>query len=89
MSRHARFEILMVSREKILIRDVGPWSQYPTITNDAENVVAEMIADIKYNGFFIQLGNRRSFYEDSEGKIDELVVRDGKFDGFKSGGWWI
>ena len=50
----------------LVIRDLGPWNKFKTVTNDAENVVAELHA----RGV---LGNRRLFYYDSDGRRDELV----------------
>lgn len=71
---HANFEIIDANEHRLVIRDLGPWNQFPTITNDAEYVV-EQIAKT--------LGERTLLYVDSEGTTDELVVRDGKFFGFQ------
>lgn len=60
----------------VLLRDIGPHSAHPTITNDAENVVASMRD---------QLWGRRLFYIDSENHLDELRVCDGRFVGFLPG----
>lgn len=59
----------------ILIRDVGPWSKFQTITNAAEDVVEELRE--KLNG-------RRLLYYDSLGDLDEILIEDGRFIGFKS-----
>jgi hypothetical protein len=61
----------------VLLKDLGPWDYYCTITNAPEEVVEHMVA----NG----LGDRRLFYIDSEGQQDELKVKDGRFDGFAPG----
>ena len=79
--REARFSISFEDSERLVLLDVGPWDQYPTITNDAEGVVERVVRGESGKG----LGNRRLFYVDSEGLIDELLVRDGKFAGFKAG----
>lgn len=78
--RQANFEIVEQESHKavLVIRDVGPHSQHPTITNDAEGVVERLVREGHLNG-------RRLFYYDSQGGFDELVVTDGKFSGFKSG----
>ena len=60
----------------ILIEDLGPWSQYPTITNAAEETVESLAP---------RLNGRRLFYIDSEGQTDELKVINGKFAGFAPG----
>ena len=64
----------------LVIRDVGPWDAVPTVTNCAEAVVAELT----------QLGKlptgRRLFYYDSEGSLDEILVKEyGRFAGFGPG----
>jgi hypothetical protein len=59
--------------EVLCIRDVGPWDRHQTITNGAEEVVAELAS---------RLGSRRLEYYDSEGIRDQLLVKDGKFAGF-------
>lgn len=87
MSRQANLIIVQMNSEKILIRDVGPWDRYLTITNYAEGVVARMIAGVQHKFSLVKLDGRRLFYEDSDGQIDELVVRDGKFVQFGHGGW--
>jgi len=69
--------LVQESKDYLLIRDIGPWDKYPTITNAAEETV-KMLAHI--------LRNRRLFYYDSENHCDELLVKDGKFAGFKAGG---
>lgn len=80
MGLSARFEILREesTAEQLVIRDIGPWSVYKTITNDAKDVVLEM-------HLFHQLGNRRLLYYDSDGNRDELLHDgQGRFKGFQS-----
>lgn len=62
--------------DRLVIRDLGPWDRHPTVTNDAESVVRELEPI---------LSGRRLFYYDSTGQLDELVIRDGHFAGFKAG----
>jgi hypothetical protein len=73
MARKPRFEIVESTPDYVLIRDVGPWDQYLTVTNGAEEVVAELAP---------MLNGRRLEYYDSEGARDQLLVKDGKFAGF-------
>lgn len=68
--RKPRFEILEERKDYVLIRDIGPWDEYPTVTNGAEEVVADLAP---------MLQGRRLEYYDSDGERDQLVVRDGKF----------
>lgn len=71
--RRANYEILEDGPDVLLIRDLGPWDVYPTVTNAAEEVVAELAG---------RLNGRRLEYIDSDGQRDQLVVRDGRFVGF-------
>lgn len=72
----ARYSIDVDNATYLILRDLGPWSKHPTITNDAANVVADLLP---------RLGGRRLLYIDSEGSVDELVVKDGKFSHFAPG----
>lgn len=67
------YEIIEDTEDYILIKDLGPWDQYMTITNAAEEVVAELAPT---------LAGRRLEYIDSEGRRDQLLVRNGRFVGF-------
>lgn len=69
----ARYKIIEETDDYILIKDLCPWDQYMTVTNDAEEVVAE-IAPI--------LNGRRLEYIDSEGRRDQLIVSNGRFIGY-------
>lgn len=77
--RHACFTLVKNEADRVVIRDEGPWEQYPTVTNDAEHVVELLVR----NGVLTE--GKRLFYYDSEGELDELRVRDGKFAGFGPG----
>jgi hypothetical protein len=48
-----------------------------SVTNDAENVIADLLKD----GY--DLVKNRVLYRDSDRIWDEIVVRAGKFDGFR------
>lgn len=73
MGLPANFYIKHTTSDCVLLEDLGPWERHLTITNDAENVVAQ-VAD--------QLRGRRLEYIDSAGERTELLVKDGKFAGF-------
>ena len=73
----ANYEIVEATPTRIVLRDLGPWDQNMTITNAAESVIEEISK--KCNG----IGSRRVFYYDSEGDLDELLVKNEKFAGFK------
>lgn len=61
--------------DPLIIKDMGPWDEYPTITNAAEEVVEDLVS----RGF---PPGRRLFYYDSGNTLDEILVQDGKFAGF-------
>lgn len=65
-----------VPGEPLVIRDDGPWELYPTITNNAEDVITDL-----WNNGFLKDG-RRVFYYDSEGDLDELRHEGPRFTGF-------
>jgi hypothetical protein len=74
--RHANYRICRENREVVVIEDVGPWSEHPTVTNDAEWVVHQLAG---------YLCGRRLFYFDSMGALDELLVSGDHFAGFAPG----
>lgn len=77
MLRNAVFEMVEnLPGDPLIIRDVGPWNKYKTVTNDAENVVKKLVAQ------GMLFGRRRLLYYDSEGVLSELLIRDERFDGF-------
>lgn len=73
-SRSAKYEVIADTPSLVVLKDVGPWGEFPTVTNDAENVVRTLAP---------RLGLRRLVYVDSEGDLAELVVEKGKFAGFR------
>ncbi len=70
----ANYTVVSDNDDLLIIRDDGPWDRHPTVTNDAERVVEDLAP---------RLGARRLLYIDSDQQMDELVVKDGKFVGFK------
>jgi len=79
-SRRPNYELVQDhAGDPLLIRDLGPWDEHLTITNDPEHVVTKL-----RSAGMLPFG-RRLFYYDSAGILDELVVKDGKFAGFKTG----
>jgi hypothetical protein len=72
-----RYAIEVDGPAYVVIRDLGPWHEHRTITNDVEQVVRDLAP---------MLGTRRLFYYDSSGHLDEIVVADGRFARFIAGG---
>jgi hypothetical protein len=63
----------------VLLTDTGwPWDRHFTITNDAENVVADLTKQGIINNT-IQV-----IYYDSENVLTELLHENGEFKGFRS-----
>jgi len=79
MNKHANYRILNPKAENedpLLIEDIGPWDSFPTITNAAEFVVADL-----HRYGYLPIG-RRLYCIDSEGKISELLIVGGLFYSF-------
>ena len=77
---HAAFAIIVddfLGVDPLVLRDLGPWDQRPTITNDAEQVVRTLVALGRLTD------GRKLYYYDSEGELTEILVKDGEFAGFK------
>lgn len=68
--RRANYHVVVKTDAYMVLRDVGPWSRYPTITNDAERVLEDLRPI---------LGGRRLFYYDSEGELTEICYDLGRF----------
>ena len=66
-----------IPEKPLVIRDIG-WRDHMSVTNDAEAVVEDLWNKGK-------LSDRRLFYYDSAGDLDELVHIDGSFIRFRPG----
>jgi hypothetical protein len=72
------FDILSdVPDQPLVIRDVGPWDRYPTITNGIEDVVTQL-----YHLGRLRPG-RRFLYVDSDGILTEALHAEGRFTGYR------
>lgn len=79
MSKHANYVIITDRHfcgDPVVIKDLGPWDTFLTITNDVEHVVNQLVKSGRLTE------GRKLLYYDSEGELDEIVVRNGKFSGF-------
>ncbi|MEE8241505.1 MAG: hypothetical protein V3R16_09580 [Nitrospirales bacterium] len=75
----ANFEIVERDKYHVVLRDLGPWDERLTITNDAPAVVQDLVSDgTLAKGAWL-------FYYDSAGDLDEIIVTDGRFAGFRAG----
>lgn len=74
MARIAKYEVSALNSKYVLLKDLGPWDKYPTITNSAEEVVSEVMVWL--------MPNQRIFYYDSNGILTELIHKDGMFHSF-------
>lgn len=62
----------------LVIRDIGLAGDV-SVTNDAERVVEELVRAGRLPP------GRKLLYYDSDGQLDEIVVKDGRFAGFQPG----
>lgn len=76
----ARFNIIYNDETYILIEDQCEIYNSMSITNDAEGVVEYLIKDS-----IVDVSNKKIFYVDTEGRVDELEHNGQKFIGFKPG----
>jgi len=76
MGNHARYEIVVNKADHIYIRDLCP-PDCLSVTNDAEYVVKTILSNF---------GNKKIFYKDTSGCVDELAHDGKKFVEFLPGG---
>jgi len=77
---HAEFQLQKHESGKyIFIRDIGHNNGRKTVTNDAEYVVKLLYKEYEITD------ETRIFYDDSDGRIDELLHSGTRFTGFKAG----
>jgi len=74
--KHASYDIESVTPDAVRIRDMGPWNDHRTITNDVEWVVEQI-----YAAGYLR-GKQRLLYWDSHDKLDEIEHLNGRFIGF-------
>jgi hypothetical protein len=82
-NKSAMFKIITMDKSIIFIHELYDHknkSLYKTVTNDAEKVV-----EILYSKLTLLYNDRRLFYRDTRGRIDEIVHQDGKFVEFRAG----
>lgn len=63
--------------EQLVIRDLGPWNAFKTVTNAVEEVVADL-----YRAGVLWAG-RRLLYYDSLEELTEIAHAGGRFEGFR------
>ncbi len=68
------YALLAVTDYWVVIRDLGPWEDHSSVTNNPEAVVYDLAHE-----FGADLGGRRLAYYDSDGNLDELVLENGWF----------
>jgi hypothetical protein len=81
---HPQFEIVadQSTPDILVLRDVGPWDEHPTVTNAIERVIADL-----RDRYHLPPG-RRLFYYDSHGELTEaLLDSDGRFAGYSCPSW--
>ncbi len=78
-NNHAVFRIEDEKENYIFIKDTGNHHNCITVTNDVEWVLSELFSLCE------NAENKRIFYMDSEGSIDEIVHNGKAFISFKAG----
>ncbi len=71
--RKSNYIISINTKEFIFVVDVGPWNEFMTVTNNVEDVLKSLGP---------VLGNKKLYYEDSEGIFDEILHDGIVFMGF-------
>tara|TARA_R110002126_G_C10490983_1_gene504920 strand:+ start:151622 stop:151900 length:279 start_codon:yes stop_codon:yes gene_type:complete len=66
----------------VIIRDDGPWDYKPTVTNDIESVVKELVKE----GVLPFNARQQFFYYDSTCVLTGVCIDDGEFNGFFDAG---
>jgi hypothetical protein len=74
----SNYEIISNKFGRVVIKDIGPWDKFFTVTNNAENVVIELVQK-----GVLKPGNRL-FYFDSVGDLSEIKIVGDKFCRFES-----
>ncbi len=74
--KNANYEIIKETPEYVVIKDLGPWDKFPTVTNKAQEVVESLFSTLK---------GRKLFYYDSNNNCAEIKIKDGEFSGFSFG----
>ncbi|MDP2730292.1 MAG: hypothetical protein Q8O55_07410 [Dehalococcoidales bacterium] len=79
MSICANFRIEKDTPKYILLKDLGPWGRFRTITNAADDVVSMVNSITPIRG-------RKLYYYDSDNELTELKVNnEQRFAGFGPG----
>ncbi len=79
MSKKPNYEVILRTKKQLILKDLGPWDTYFTITNSAESVVKELYSKGLLNT------NMKLMYYDSNNQLDEIVHSNGEFKHFKVG----
>jgi hypothetical protein len=74
---HAGFEVITENDQFIYLEDTGH-NQFKTVTTDANYVLTSLAEQFG-------LENKRVFYKDSYGEIDEILHKNGILAGYKHG----
>jgi len=76
---HAEYLIIKNAPEYVFILDTGGNAGKRTITNDADFVIQDL------SDFIDNFQNKRVFYTDTDGRIDEMLHNGNQFTTFKAG----
>ena len=77
ISNYEIVEDSITGEDPLIIKDVGPWNKFTSVTNNAERVVIDLFVSRKL------MEGQRLLYYDTEGNLDEIVIKSGHVVGFK------
>lgn len=72
----ANFRVLFTSDDIVVIKDIGPWSVFATVTNSVENVVSNLAY------LNVIKNTTRLFYIDSDNYPGEILLSHMRYNGF-------
>jgi len=76
---HAEYDVIRDTAEYVFILDVGGNAGKRTVTNDADFIIQDL------SDFIDNFQNKRVFYTDTDGRIDEMLHNGNHFTTFKAG----
>lgn len=72
--RRSNYRIISANEREVVLEDVGPWDQHPSVTNDIEQVVRDLWIKGYLNKDSVKL-----FYYDTDGEKTQVIHKDGFF----------
>jgi hypothetical protein len=74
------FKILLASETLIFVKDLSNSESVPILTSGVEELVSYLVKSNQFHAFMPKI-----FYEDTIGRVDEIIVSNGVFLRFRLG----